>query len=66
MPLCVSCVPNEHKTCSDVISLHDAAKNAKCSTAFTDLEDTIDGAIQNVQKFEWIPVMKTVQCVILS
>lgn len=51
MPLCVSCVPNEHKTCSDVISLHDAAKNAKCSTAFADLEDTIDGAIQNVQKF---------------
>ena len=51
MPLCVSCVPNEHKTCSDVISLHDAAKNAKCSTAFTDVEDTIDGAIQNVQKF---------------
>jgi hypothetical protein len=33
------------------VSLHDAAKNAKCSTAFTDLEDTIDGAIQNVQKF---------------
>lgn len=51
MPLCVSCVPNEHKTCSDVISLHDAAKNAKCSTAFADLEDTIDGAIKNVQKF---------------
>ncbi|CAC5419159.1 TRIM25 [Mytilus coruscus] len=48
--LCIDCV-DQHKTCSKLLSLDKAAKNAKQSTALADLEDKIDGTLQNVVKF---------------
>lgn len=48
--LCIDCV-DRHKTCSKLLSLEKAAENAKQSTALTDLEDKINGALQNVGKF---------------
>ncbi|CAG2214000.1 unnamed protein product [Mytilus edulis] len=47
--LCISCV-NQHKSCADVTPLEEAARNAKESTAFADLEDTINGALKNIGK----------------
>ncbi|VDI08752.1 Hypothetical predicted protein [Mytilus galloprovincialis] len=49
-PLCLDCV-DQHKSCSQLVSLDAAAANAKQSTALADLEDTINGALQNVGKF---------------
>ncbi|CAG2214008.1 unnamed protein product [Mytilus edulis] len=46
-PLCIDCV-DQHKSCSQLVSLDNAATNAKQSTALADLQDTINGAIQNV------------------
>ncbi|CAC5419160.1 unnamed protein product [Mytilus coruscus] len=49
-PLCIDCV-DQHKSCSKLVSLDAVAANAKQSTALADLEDTINGALQNVGKF---------------
>lgn len=48
-PLCLACV-NQHKSCTDVTPLDEAARNAKQSTAFADVEDTINGALKNIGK----------------
>ncbi|CAC5389076.1 unnamed protein product [Mytilus coruscus] len=47
--ICIACV-DQHKSCSEVIQLIEAVVNIKESTAFTDLEDTINGALQNSKK----------------
>ncbi|XP_071155100.1 uncharacterized protein [Mytilus edulis] len=49
--VCVVCIPSEHKSCSssDVISIDDATKNAKQSSALLDLEGTISTTIDNVK-----------------
>ncbi|XP_071123416.1 uncharacterized protein [Mytilus edulis] len=47
--LCIDCV-DQHKTCSKLLSLDKAAENSKQSTALADLEDKINGALQNVSK----------------
>ncbi|XP_063420940.1 uncharacterized protein LOC134706161 [Mytilus trossulus] len=49
--VCVVCIPSEHKSCSssDVISIDDASKNAKQSTALLDLEGSISTTIDNVK-----------------
>ncbi|CAG2258124.1 unnamed protein product [Mytilus edulis] len=49
--VCVVCIPLEHKSCSssDVISIDDASKNAKLSSALLDLEGTISTTIDNVK-----------------
>ncbi|XP_071121611.1 uncharacterized protein [Mytilus edulis] len=49
-PLCIDCV-DQHKSCSQLVSLDAVAANAKQSSALADLEDTINGALQNVGKF---------------
>ncbi|VDI73862.1 Hypothetical predicted protein [Mytilus galloprovincialis] len=49
-PLCLDCV-DQHKSCSQLVSLDAVSANAKQSTALADLEDTINGALQNVGKF---------------
>ncbi|CAG2190267.1 unnamed protein product [Mytilus edulis] len=49
--ICVVCVPSLHKHCSDVISLDEAAENAKRSTALEDLEDSIKVALENLKGF---------------
>lgn len=48
--LCIDCV-DRHTTCSKLLSLDKAAENSKQSTALADLEDKINGALQNVSKF---------------
>ncbi|CAC5365069.1 unnamed protein product [Mytilus coruscus] len=49
--VCVVCIPSEHKTCSssDVISIDEASKNAKQSSALSDLEETISKAFDDVK-----------------
>ncbi|XP_071155116.1 uncharacterized protein [Mytilus edulis] len=49
--VCVVCIPLGHKSCSssDVISIDDASKNAKLSSALLDLEGTISTTIDNVK-----------------
>ncbi|CAC5365004.1 unnamed protein product [Mytilus coruscus] len=49
--VCVVCIPYEHKMCSssDVISIEEASKNAKQSTALSDLERTISRTLDNVK-----------------
>ncbi|CAG2258126.1 unnamed protein product [Mytilus edulis] len=49
--VCVVCIPLEHKSCSssDVISIDEAANNAKQSSALLDLEGTISATIDNVK-----------------
>ncbi|XP_071172323.1 E3 ubiquitin-protein ligase TRIM45-like [Mytilus edulis] len=49
--ICVVCVPSLHKHCSDVISLDEAAENAKRSTALDDLEDSIKVVLENLKAF---------------
>ncbi|XP_071172327.1 tripartite motif-containing protein 2-like [Mytilus edulis] len=49
--ICVVCFPSLHKHCSDVISLDEASKNAKRSTALDDLEDSIKVALENLKGF---------------
>ncbi|XP_071172199.1 E3 ubiquitin-protein ligase TRIM45-like [Mytilus edulis] len=49
--ICVVCVPSLHKHCSDVISLDEAAENAKRSTALDDLEDSIKVVLENLKDF---------------
>lgn len=47
--LCSTCV-DQLRLCLKVVPLDEAAVNAKRSTALADLEDTINGALQNVGK----------------
>ncbi|CAC5355065.1 unnamed protein product [Mytilus coruscus] len=49
----VACFPSQHKQCSDaVIYLNEAAaKKAKGSTALRDLEDSINGTLNNMKHF---------------
>ncbi|XP_063420872.1 E3 ubiquitin-protein ligase TRIM22-like [Mytilus trossulus] len=49
--ICVVCVPSAHKTCSssDVISIDEASKNAKQSSALSDLEKTISKTLDDVK-----------------
>ncbi|XP_071148097.1 E3 ubiquitin-protein ligase TRIM22-like [Mytilus edulis] len=49
--LCMVCVTSNHKSCSGVISISAASKNAKQSTALSDLEKEIQGTLLNVQEF---------------
>ncbi|XP_063420947.1 uncharacterized protein LOC134706168 [Mytilus trossulus] len=48
---CLVCIPSEHKSCSssDVISIDDASKNAKQSSALLYLEGTILTTVDNVK-----------------
>ncbi|XP_052083278.1 E3 ubiquitin-protein ligase TRIM22-like [Mytilus californianus] len=48
--LCMVCVPSEHKACSDIISINVASKNARQSTALSDLEEAIEGTLRNVKQ----------------
>ncbi|CAC5356916.1 unnamed protein product [Mytilus coruscus] len=48
--LCMVCVPSKHKACSDVISISVASTNARQSTALSDLEEAIDGALRNLKQ----------------
>ncbi|XP_063425266.1 uncharacterized protein LOC134708556 [Mytilus trossulus] len=49
--VCVVCIPLDHKSCSasDIISIEEASKNAKQSSALLDLEGTISATIDNVK-----------------
>ncbi|XP_071160803.1 uncharacterized protein [Mytilus edulis] len=48
---CAVCVPSAHKTCQaeDIISIDDAAENAKSSAGLTELEKTISRTLENVR-----------------
>ncbi|VDI25805.1 Hypothetical predicted protein [Mytilus galloprovincialis] len=48
---CAVCVPSAHKTCQaeDIISIDDAAENAKSSAGLTELEKTISRTLENGQ-----------------
>ncbi|VDI62671.1 Hypothetical predicted protein [Mytilus galloprovincialis] len=49
--ICAVCVPSAHKTCQayDIISIDDAAENAKSSAALTELEVTISRTLEHVR-----------------
>ncbi|CAG2224254.1 unnamed protein product [Mytilus edulis] len=49
--ICAVCVPSAHKTCQadDIISIDDAAENAKSSAALTELEITISRTLEHVR-----------------
>lgn len=49
-PICLDCI-DQHKSCPQLMSLDKAAANAKLSTALSDLEDTMNGALTNVGQF---------------
>ncbi|CAG2230670.1 unnamed protein product [Mytilus edulis] len=49
--LCMVCVTSNHKSCSGVISMSAASKNAKQSTALSDLEKEIQGTDLDAQEF---------------
>ncbi|CAG2252680.1 unnamed protein product [Mytilus edulis] len=46
--LCVTCLPSEHKSCSDVIPIDVAATNARQSTAISDLQEAIEVTLRNI------------------
>ncbi|XP_071150321.1 E3 ubiquitin-protein ligase TRIM22-like [Mytilus edulis] len=48
--LCVVCVPSKHKACSDVIPISVNSENSRQSTALSDLEETIEGTLRNVNQ----------------
>lgn len=50
--VCAMCIPSAHNSCpvDDIISIHDAAKNARSSTALSDLEDTISRSLESVRQ----------------
>ncbi|CAC5394691.1 unnamed protein product [Mytilus coruscus] len=48
--LCMVCVPSNHKSCSDIISINVASKHARQSTALSDLEESIDGTLRNIKQ----------------
>ncbi|XP_071170982.1 protein wech-like [Mytilus edulis] len=47
--ICILCVQSEHSKCQDLLSLQDAAKGAKTSTALNDLELNIDNLMENIE-----------------
>ncbi|CAG2196774.1 unnamed protein product [Mytilus edulis] len=50
--VCAMCIPSAHNSCpvDDIISIHDAAKNARSSTALSDLEETISRSLESVRQ----------------
>ncbi|VDI48363.1 Hypothetical predicted protein [Mytilus galloprovincialis] len=51
-PICRDCFSLQHKQCSDVVmSFDEATKNAKQSTAFAVVVDSIDVALVNMEYF---------------
>ncbi|CAG2222993.1 unnamed protein product [Mytilus edulis] len=48
--LCMVCVPSNHKSCADVISISVASKNARQSTALSDLVESIDRTLSNIEQ----------------
>ncbi|XP_071150325.1 putative leucine-rich repeat-containing protein DDB_G0290503 [Mytilus edulis] len=48
--LCVVCVPSKHNACSDVIPISVNSADSRQSTAFSDLEETINGTLRNVKQ----------------
>ncbi|XP_076085035.1 uncharacterized protein LOC143055873 [Mytilus galloprovincialis] len=46
--LCVTCLPSEHKSCSDVMPIDVAATNARQSTAISDLQEAIELIFRNI------------------
>ncbi|CAC5408366.1 unnamed protein product [Mytilus coruscus] len=49
--LCMVCVTSDHKACAGIISISVASKNARQSTALSDLEEAIEGTLRNVKQF---------------
>ncbi|VDI80577.1 Hypothetical predicted protein [Mytilus galloprovincialis] len=48
--ICIKCFPAKHKSCSDaIIPLAEAVKNARTSTAFSDLEHAINDTLDNIE-----------------
>ncbi|CAC5404509.1 unnamed protein product [Mytilus coruscus] len=48
--LCMVCVQSNHKQCSDVISINVASKNVRQSATLSDLVESIDGTLNNLQE----------------
>ncbi|XP_071148310.1 E3 ubiquitin-protein ligase TRIM45-like [Mytilus edulis] len=46
--LCVACVPSKHKACSDVVPISESSANSRQSASLFDLEETIEGTLNNV------------------
>ena len=51
VPVCVACIPSNHKICPNVIPLETAAKYARTSTALTDVEELIEETTRNIKHY---------------
>lgn len=47
--ICILCVKSDHNKCPDPLSLQNAAKGTKTSTALSDLELSIDNLLENIK-----------------
>ncbi|CAC5425061.1 unnamed protein product [Mytilus coruscus] len=52
MPCCGKCVNEVHKGCHEIVNLDDIIKNAKTSTSFQDIEETIAEVVDNIKKIQ--------------
>lgn len=52
MAICDACLKSNalHQNCSDLLSIEEAAKNTKKSTALADLEKTIIESLENIEQ----------------
>lgn len=50
MPCCGKCINEGHKGCNEVINLDDVIKNAKTSSSFHEIEETLAEIVENIQK----------------
>lgn len=51
-PLCAICVTNEHKGCETIVTIEQAAENAKLSPALADLEDRMIYVLNLLEKLK--------------
>lgn len=49
-PCCGKCVNDGHKKCREVVDLDDLLKNAKTSSSFVEVEDTLSEVVDNIKK----------------
>ncbi|CAC5425059.1 unnamed protein product [Mytilus coruscus] len=52
MPCCGKCVNEGHKRCQDVVNLDDIIKNAKNSTSFKEIEETLAEVVDNIKEIQ--------------
>ncbi|XP_071123697.1 tripartite motif-containing protein 5-like [Mytilus edulis] len=52
LPCCGKCAIEVHKGCHEVVNLDDIIKNAKTSTSFQEVEETLDEFVANIKEIQ--------------